>query len=103
MRIGSLDSAVGRVIGYWLVLVPLRSRIFYFLLRADLLWAYLASYTMRTGALSPEVKRPGRETTTHLQIVPRTRTRGSIYIYSSIRLHGAVLSKLNAETTYALY
>jgi hypothetical protein len=49
--------------------------------------------------LSPGLKRPGRELILHLQLVPRSRKCGSIYIHSPIRLHGVVLNYLNTGTT----
>jgi hypothetical protein len=39
--------------------------------------AHPASYPMGPGALSPGVKRPGRESF-HFRLVPRLRTRGHI-------------------------
>jgi hypothetical protein len=41
------------------------------------------------GALSPEVKRPGREG--HIHLVPRSRMV-DLYLHSPIRLHGLVLN-----------
>jgi hypothetical protein len=42
-------------------------------------------------APSSGVKRPGREITTHLQLVPTSRKRGSMY-QLPIRLHGIVFN-----------
>jgi hypothetical protein len=54
------------------------------------------------GALSPEVKRPGREAlTTYLQLLPRLRIHG-LYAHQPLRLHGVVLKLLSTETTLAL-
>jgi hypothetical protein len=41
------------------------------------------------GALSPSVKRPGRET--HLQLVPRSENV-DLHVHSPIRLHVVVLN-----------
>jgi hypothetical protein len=62
------DSVVGIATGDGLddrgvgVRLPVGSRIFSSPLRPDRLWGpHPASYPMGTGALSPELKRPGRE------------------------------------------
>jgi hypothetical protein len=57
---------------------------------------------MGTGAPLPGVKRPGRELSTHLQLVSRSRKCGSIHPLPT-RLHGAVLNYLSTETLPYLY
>jgi hypothetical protein len=56
------------------------SRIFNSPCLSDLLWGppNLLS-NGNGGALSPRVKRPGVKLTTHLQLMPRSRKRGSIH------------------------
>jgi hypothetical protein len=50
------------------------------------------------GALPLGVKRPGREVTTHLHLVLRSRMV-ELYLHSPIRIHGVVLNSLSTETT----
>jgi hypothetical protein len=49
------------------------------------------------GVLSLGVKLPGRELTTHLQLVPRSKHEWSYISTLSIRLHGVVLSKTQRQ------
>jgi hypothetical protein len=81
---GSRGSAVCTATGYGLddrgvgVLVSVDSRIFTFLRRPDQLWNPPSLLTDGLGALSPVVKRLGREA--DLQLVPRSRKCESIHL-----------------------
>jgi hypothetical protein len=57
-----------------------------------------ACYPIVPGAVSPGVKRPGHKFTTYLQLVPRSRKRGSI-LPLPIRHHGVMLNYLSTGTT----
>jgi hypothetical protein len=80
----SLDSVVGIATGYGLddrgVGVKLGSRIFSSSHRPEVVLGSTQLPIQRLpGALSPAVKWPGCEATTHLQLVPRSRKCGSIH------------------------
>jgi hypothetical protein len=57
------------------------------------------SYPMGTVVPSKEEKRPGRELTTNLHLVPRSRMV-ELYFHFPIRLHGVVLNKLSTDTNF---
>jgi hypothetical protein len=50
------------------------------------------SYTMGIGALSPGIKRPGRETDHSPPSSDEVKEFVELYLHSPIRLHGVVLS-----------
>jgi hypothetical protein len=81
------DGAVGIATGYMLdgrsvgIRVPAVSQIFAFPCRPDRLWGPPSplSNEYLEGALSPGIKRPAHEGTTHLQLLPRSRKCGFIH------------------------
>jgi hypothetical protein len=54
--------------------------------------AHPASFPMGTEALSPGLKRPGREADHTLPISAEVTICTELYLHSSIRLYGVVLS-----------
>jgi hypothetical protein len=60
--------------------------------------AHPASYIMSTRGSFPGGKRPDVKLTTHLHLVPRSKTV-ELYLHSLIRLHGVMLNKLSTKTT----
>jgi hypothetical protein len=57
-----------------------------------------ASYSMGAGALSPGVKRMGREADHSPPPSAEVKKTLSLYIHSPIRLHGVVLNQLRTRT-----
>jgi hypothetical protein len=92
-------SAVGIANSYWLddrgvgVRVPVGSTNFHFSMSfRPAMGSTQTPIQWVPGALTPDKSDRGVKLTTHLQLVPKSRKRGSIYIHSLIRLHGAVLT-----------
>jgi hypothetical protein len=84
-NVWSRDSSVGIVTGYGMddrgvgVRVPVGSRIVPSPRRPDRFWGPPSLLFNGHGRLSPWIKRPGRETDNSLQLVPKSRIRGSIH------------------------
>jgi hypothetical protein len=58
------------------------------------------SYPLGTGALSPGVKRLGREADHSAPTSAKVEKNVALYIHSSIRFHGGVLNQLRTRTLY---
>jgi hypothetical protein len=61
-----------------------------------------ASYSMGTGALSPGIKWPGMELTTHPHLVLKLRIV-ELYLHSLTCLHGIVLNYLSTLVALPFY
>jgi hypothetical protein len=104
----SRDSAVGIATGYGLdgrgvgVRVPVGSRFFSTSSR-PVLGPTQPPIQWVSGALSPGVKRPGREDDHALPISAKVEKNVDLYIHSPIRLDGVVLNQLSTVTTLSFF
>jgi hypothetical protein len=72
--------------------IPGRGRFFSSPPRPDRLWGPSSISFNGYGALSPKLKRPGREATTYLHAVPRLECVG-LNLHSSALFHGVLLNR----------
>jgi hypothetical protein len=90
----SRDSSVGIATGYGLNgrnLIDRGKRFFSILQRPDRLWGLRSLIQLELGALSPTVKRQGREADRSHYLVPRCREL-ELHLHFPVCLHSLVLN-----------